>query len=140
MADSVSSGVVPLEGTPARRHLVEDRAEGELVGAEVDRLSARLLRRHVADRSQDGSRSGPDRDRRRLRERTRLHLGGRELGEAEVQDLDEPVLRDHDVLGLQVPVDDPALVRAREPIGGLCRDRQQPARGERPFEQQLAEC
>src|SRR5204863_10016606 len=42
-----------LEGTLAGRHLVEDETEGELVGAEVERLPARLLGRHVACRAED---------------------------------------------------------------------------------------
>ena len=40
----------PLEGAPAREHLVDERAERELVGPEVHRLAARLLGRHVARR------------------------------------------------------------------------------------------
>ena len=45
-----------LEGALARRHLVEDRAERELVRPEVHGPPARLLRRHVADRAHDGAR------------------------------------------------------------------------------------
>ena len=44
-----------LECALAGRHLVEDRAEGELVGVEVDGLAARLLGRHVAGRAHDGA-------------------------------------------------------------------------------------
>src|SRR5262249_35597561 len=40
----------------ARRHLVEDRTERELVGAEVERTSGGLLGRHVADRSEHDAR------------------------------------------------------------------------------------
>ena len=36
-----------------RRHLVEHRAQGELIGAEVDLLAAGLLGRHVADGAQN---------------------------------------------------------------------------------------
>ncbi len=39
----------PLERALARRHLVQDRAERELVRSEVERPAARLLGRHVAD-------------------------------------------------------------------------------------------
>ena len=45
----------------------------------------------------------------------------RELREAEVEDLDAAVLRDEDVLGLQVPVDDALLVRRGEAEGDLRR-------------------
>src|SRR5262249_6529103 len=54
---------LPVEGALARRHLIEDRAERELVGAEVEWLTSRLLRRHVARRAHDraGLRRGLDR-------------------------------------------------------------------------------
>ena len=55
-----------LEGPLARRHLVEDRAEGELIGSEVHRLSAGLLRRHVSDGAEDRPGFGPARDGRTL--------------------------------------------------------------------------
>ena len=48
-------------------------------------------------------------------------LGVRELGEAEVEDLHAAVVGDEDVLGLQVPVDDPLLVRRREAADDLER-------------------
>ena len=44
-----------------------------------------------------------------------------ELGDAEVEQLDVPVPGDEDVLRLQVPVDDAALVRSRESLGHLRR-------------------
>ncbi len=46
-------------------------------------------------------------------------LGVRELGEAEVEDLHPAVVGDEDVLGLQVPVDDPLLVRGGEAVDDL---------------------
>ena len=45
----------------------------------------------------------------------------RELGEAEVEDLDAAVVRDEEVLRLQIPVDDPLLVRRGEPVRDLER-------------------
>ena len=42
-----------------------------------------------------------------------------EPGQPEVQDLHEPIARDHDVLGLQVAVDDAVLVRALECVPDL---------------------
>jgi hypothetical protein len=52
-----------LEGAFSRGHLVEDRAERELVGTVVDGLSARLLGRHLTGRAHDGAplRRGGDR-------------------------------------------------------------------------------
>ena len=52
-----------------------------------------------------------------------LEAGAHQLREAEVEDLDEAVARDHDVLGLQVAVHDPGGVRLREPVGDLRRRR-----------------
>ena len=48
-----------------------------------------------------------------------LDLG--QLGEAEVEDLDAASSGDEEVLGLQVPVDDPFLVRRRQALGDLPR-------------------
>ena len=43
-------------GRPAREQMVEDGAQRIDVGARVDLLAARLLRRHVARRAQRGAR------------------------------------------------------------------------------------
>jgi len=48
-----------------------------------------------------------------------LERGGNELGEAEVEDLDEAVPGHHDVLGLEIPVDDPRGVGLGEAVGDL---------------------
>ena len=49
----------------------------------------------------------------------RTQGGQEQLGQAEVEDLDVPVLRDKDVLGLDVAVDDPLLVRRGEALRDL---------------------
>ena len=107
-----------LERALARGHLVDDRAEGELIGAVIHGLAARLLGRHVSGCSHDGARfgrrdDGGGKDRRVLRRR----LG--QLGQAEVEDLDVAVLRDHQVLGLQVAMDDARGVSLGEAFGDL---------------------
>ena len=129
-------GRVAVERAPAREHLVEDRAEGEDVAARVGGLAAHLLGRHVAERAEDdaGLRAGGG--GREVRGLAAL-LGVRELREAEVEDLHAAVVRDEDVLGLQVPVDDPLLVRGREAVDDLERvvdrlARRELAAGERP--------
>ena len=59
--ERVHAGLL-LERPLARRHLVEDRAEGELVGRKSSGSPARLLRRHVAHRPHhDPRRSSPSR-------------------------------------------------------------------------------
>ena len=45
----------------------------------------------------------------------------RQLRQAEVEDLHAAVVRDEDVLGLEVAVDDPLLVRGGEAVGDLER-------------------
>jgi hypothetical protein len=56
-----------------------------------------------------------------------------ELRQPEVEDLDEPVLRHHHVLGLQVSVNDARGVSSGEPFRDLHRNREQPAHGQRAF-------
>jgi hypothetical protein len=56
---------------------------------------------------------------------------GQELDEAEIEDLDEAVGRDHHVLGLEVAVDDARGVGLRQAVGDLGADVQEPAGGER---------
>ena len=114
-------GGVAVEGALAREHLVEDRAEGEDVAAGVGLPPAHLLGRHVADRPEDHSRLGRGRRRRQVRLLLPALLGVRQLREAEVEDLDPAVLRDEEVLGLQVPMDDPLLVGGGEAVGDLQR-------------------
>ncbi len=130
---------LPLEGALARGHLVEDRAERELVRAEVHRLPARLLGRHVAGRAHDRSRFGRRGDRGR---KDGGVLGRRlgQLGQAEVEDLDVAVLRDHQVLGLQVPMDDAGAMRLGQSLGDLDGKIEEPARRQRlSRSEQLAE-
>jgi hypothetical protein len=45
----------------------------------------------------------------------------RQLGQTEVENLDSPVVRNEEILGLQVAVDDPLLVRGGEALRGLAR-------------------
>ena len=119
----------PAEGPPSRGHFVQHGSEGELVGPEVARFSARLLRRHISERSQDRS---------RLRQRVFRYRGGRHaagrraaLGQAEVQDLGPSLRADHDVGGLQVAVHDSLGVRRGQSIGDLHGNRQQLGNGQR---------
>ena len=111
---------VAPERSHAREHLEEHRPEGEDVRAVVHRLAPDLLGRHEAHRPQHHARfrgrggvslvSFLD-DRRRTRQ----------LGEAEVEDLDPAVVRDEDVVGLEVAVDDPLVVSGGEAVRDLER-------------------
>ena len=94
-----------VERHAPREHLEGHAADGVEVGPRPDVLRHRLLGRHVG--------GGADRRPRRGEERARLHLV-RRLGDAEVGDLHAPVDRDHQVLGLEVAVHDPVLLRVGE--------------------------
>ena len=96
--DIVFPGKRPASG----QHLVEHDAQRPHVGARVERIAARLLGRHVGDGAEDHPRA-------------RHVVLGRELGETEVQDLDDAVGRDNQVRGFDVAVDDVRLMGAREP-------------------------
>lgn len=104
------------EGPAARQQLRQHAAEGVQVGPAVDgdpvRAAGPAFRRHVGEGTDD-------------------HPGGRQLrtggavglGDPEVEDLDHPALGDHHVGRLDVPVDDPGVVRGpervRDPPGPL---------------------
>ncbi len=129
---------VGVEGAPAREHLVQDRSEGEDVGAGVGGLALHLLRRHVAERAEHDARLGARRGRRQIGDLASL-LHARQLGQSEVEDLDSAVLRDEEVLGLQVAVDDPFLVRGRQALRDLPRVVERLAKREAPAGQLRAQ-
>ena len=90
--------------------------------AGVGGLPSHLLGRHVAERSQHDARlraaPSPSAGSSGL---PRLASLLRQLRQAEVEDLDPAVPRDEEVLGLQVPVDDPLLVRGGQAVRDLQR-------------------
>ena len=108
--DGDGNGVVALERESPRQHFVEHDARGVDVRARVRAVAPRLLGRHVVHRAE-----------RLLRER----VGGiGKAGDAKVGDLDAAVAQDHDVLRLDVAVDDAARMRVRERLHDL-RDEMQ---------------
>ena len=119
----------PVKGRAAREHFVEDRPERELVRAKVERGSTRLLRRHVRDGPEDDPLGSLQPVGRR---QVRLRLGRlvRQLGEPEVGDLRVSRFREQHVLGLQVAVNDPLLVRRGEARGDLPGQVQRSAEGQ----------
>ena len=95
-----------LEGDPARDHLEEHRPQGVDVGPAVDVAAVRLLRGHVLRRPDDDPGAGDA-------------AGVERAGDAEVHDLGVAVLVDHDVLRLEVAVDDAQPVGLGQPFGDL---------------------
>ena len=115
-----------LERRQAAQHAIERRAQAVDVGARIERLGAHLLGRHVVRRADHRA---AERDRRRL-------LALAQLRQAEIQHLGvlgSVAARDgHEVLGLEVAVNDPGLVRLGERGAdldeqlGRARERQRP--------------
>jgi hypothetical protein len=99
-------GGIAAERPAARDHFIEHRAETEDVGARVQLLAFSLLRRHVSRGAGDlaffrNRCSSVDRP-------SRFIFGNRicfgELDQAEIQDLGDAIVCDHDVRRLQVAV------------------------------------
>jgi len=95
----------------------------------VDGKALRLLGRHIGDGSHDAAVLGDGLGRAGG---VVLVLGevGPQLGEAEVEDLHPALGSEHHVLGLEVTVEDPVLVRGRHRVGEGDRDREEPVEGQ----------
>ena len=103
---------LPLEGALSGEHFIQDSSRAEDVRAVVRLAAADLLRGHVLDGSENWPQVGARRRRLRLR---RWHKpGSRQLGEAEIEDLQPSLVRDEEVLRLHVAVDHAVLVRCRQ--------------------------
>ena len=98
-----------MKGDPAGDHFVHDDSEGVDVRAGVHLLEIDLLGRHVLRRSEHDSRSGHA-------------VGVHEPGQPEVHDPDIALPVDHDVLGLEVAVDDAQPVGLGQAFGDLDGD------------------
>ncbi|MFN7974371.1 MAG: hypothetical protein U0166_18815 [Acidobacteriota bacterium] len=105
------------ERWPPREELVEDAAERVEVGARVEELASRLLRRHVERRAGDLAHH-----LHRLPELCVECLAR----QPEVHDHGHAVRRHEDVVGLQVAVQDPLAVEVGERRAQAPHDRQDP--------------
>jgi hypothetical protein len=105
----------------ARRHLVQERAEGVQVRGGPGRLGADLLGRHVVERARFVAGGGEPRG-----------VEVEDGGDPEVDDMHEPCGPDDDVGGLEVAVDDLLGVGRFQHRGELGADREGPVRRERP--------
>ena len=109
LLDGDADGGVAVKGQGAREHFIEHDAHGVDVRLLVGVLAARLLGADIVDRA-DGLVGHGD----------GFKLG--DAGDAEVHDLDGAVAEDHDVLRLDVTVDDAALMRMLQGAENLHRD------------------
>ncbi len=119
--------VLGLERQPSGQALEEHHAERVQIGSPVDRPSqhAGLLRRGVQERA-DGL--------------VGVLVGvPAELGQPEVDQLGPAVLVDHDVVRLDVPVDQPDPVRGGEPASQLRGQPDHPLLGQHAVDQQVGE-
>jgi hypothetical protein len=97
-------------------HLVNDDAKAPDIGAGIDREAVTLFRRHVSLRADDDAVRSVGANERAWK------LGTCPGGNTEVDDLDQAVGTQHDVIGLDVAVDDTCLVCGRQAISDLQRN------------------
>ena len=105
MLQSDGDGGFSLKGQPSGEHFVEDNARRVNVGARVGPFPLGLFRGDIVDRTQ-----------RLLCQR----LGGVfQTGDAKVRHFDAAVPQHHDILRLDVPMDNPLAVRVGQPAHDL---------------------
>jgi hypothetical protein len=86
----------------------------------VDGAPARPLGRHVLERAHEHPCLCAALARQRLARVDEVAEGrDHELGQAEIEDLQQPVRRDHQVLGLEVAMDDPGAMRLGQTVREL---------------------
>ncbi len=116
-------GVGAVEGVAAGGELVEDEAEGEDVGLDAGLAGDELLGGHIGDGAAAGGVGGSGGRHGALAGGAggvEVGLIGREAaGEAEVEDLDEAAVGEHDVGGLEVAMEDAEGVGRGETVGDL---------------------
>src|ERR1700712_202941 len=98
-----------MEGVSAGGEFVEDEAEGEDVGLNGGLAGDELLGRHVGDGAAAGGVGAAGSGDAAADGATRVEVdfgGGEAAGEAEVEDLDQTAVGEHDVGGLEVAMED----------------------------------
>src|SRR5205814_6105817 len=98
-----------------RYHFVKDYAETPNIGTLINLRAARLFRRHITNRSQYRPEVGPSECHRFCLVRRSLGEGGfRQLCNPKVEHFCVSVRPEHDVLRLDVAMDDASFVRGSE--------------------------
>ena len=119
---------VSTKGKRARRHFVEDDAEGKEIAASVEIFAADLFGRHVGDGAERAAWTGEMLFPRTLRRRgvgNGVGADGRDagnFGEAEVENFRAAALGDEDVGGFYIAVDDSGVVGGVEGVGAVDAD------------------
>ena len=122
------SAGVAAEWKRARRHFVEDDAEGKEVAAGIDFFAAHLFGRHVGDGAESGAGAGEVLVARTLRcggVGDGFTAGGDGVGhfcEAEVENFCGATFGDEDIGGLDVAVNDAGAVSGVERVGDFDAD------------------
>ena len=124
------------EGALAAGELVEHDAQREQVRPRVGAFAPHLLGRHVAHGAEN--RAGVGRSHRLLVVRSGSWC--RLLGQAEVENLHAAVAEQHDVLGLEIAVNDAAVVCGRQAARHLDRHVGTLPRRERTLPEFVAQC
>ena len=123
-------GAAGVKRTFAGEHFIQHHAYGPNVRAGIDAFAAHLLRTHVGRRPKQSPTSQHDRLIQQLRD-------------AEIENLHHAIVSDEQIRRLDITMDDPRVVRLREPTRDLnrdldgIRDVQRPARD--PFVQRFAD-
>jgi hypothetical protein len=94
------------EGALSCQHLDDDEAQRDRVGALVNSCAANLLRSEMAN--------GSEQHARKCRHTWRIKIVVHQLGDAEVEDLGGSGLREQNVLGFQVTMDESGRVCGRQ--------------------------
>ena len=110
------------EGMASADQLVEDQPEREDIGLHAGAAGDELLRRHVCDGAAARGVGRLGRGRRATACAGWVEVGLVPIepsGQAEVEDLDQAAVGEHDVGGLQVAMEDAEPVRGGEAVGDL---------------------
>ena len=96
---------LPVVGRPSREHFIHHNAQRVQVGSGIHLRALRLLRGNIVDGAQRLPGQGI--------------LRGIEPGNAKIGHLDAAVLENHNIVGLDVPVDNPPRMGVLQRLGDL---------------------